>query len=115
MAESMIANHVSSPHHLAHDIRPLLYVAPNEKKRCLHVVPREHVEQMQRVRVVRTIVESQSQLLGSRLEPGKSPAIPLPTRPHTLIPSNNRGHSSTSSDDQAAQHVAIVNCFSVPL
>jgi hypothetical protein len=113
MAESMIANNVSCPHQLEGDIRPLLDIAPDQKKCCLHVVSSQNLQQTQGVWVVRTIVESQRQLPGSPLQPGKSPTIPLPGRSHGLVASrDSRGRSETCADDQATHNVAIVNCFS---
>ena len=113
MAESMIANHVSCLNQLTCDIRPLLHVAPDQKKCCLHVVPGQNLQQTQRVWVVRTIVESQRQLPGSPLQPGKSPTTPLPGRRHRLVASRDgRCCYETRADDEATHNVAIVNCFS---
>ena len=73
----------------------------------------QNLQQTQGVWVVRTIVESQRQLPGSPLQPGKSPTIPLPGRSHGLVASrDSRGRSETCADDQATHNVAIVNCFS---
>src|SRR5579863_10497107 len=74
MVERMIANNVSCPHQLTCDIRPLLYVAPDQEKCCLHIVPGQNLQQTQCVWVVGSIVESQRQLPGSPPQPSERPA-----------------------------------------
>src|ERR1700732_4573423 len=98
MAESMVADHVPGLSQLAHDIRPLLHVAPDKKKRCLHIMLGKGFEQAKRMRVIRTIVVSQRQLPASRFESGKRLPIPLPPRSHRLVAESNRRYRNTSPE-----------------
>ena len=115
MAESMIAEHVSGPSQFAYDIRPPIHVAPDEKKCCPDIVSGKNFQQTKSVRIVGTIVISQRQLLGSRLQPSERPAIPLPGWGHRLVAGNNGRCHNTSPEGEATHSAAIVNRFSVPL
>src|SRR5580692_8157376 len=107
MAESMIANDMPGLRQLESDIRPLLCVSPDQKKRRLRVVPGQNLQQTERVRVVGAVVENQRQLPASRSHSAKRSTVPLPGRRHGLIASGNRRCHGTSSEDEATHNARL--------
>ena len=61
----MVPDHVPSFHQFADNVGTLLYVAPDEEKCSMNVVPGQDFQQALSVRIVRTIIVSQGQLLRS--------------------------------------------------
>jgi len=59
MGEGMIADHVSPARNFPRDIRPLLHEAPDQKKSGPDVVFAQHIQQPQRVRIIRSIVKTE--------------------------------------------------------
>ncbi len=74
MRERVIADDVSCLRHRARNIGALLHVAADHEKRCSHIVLRQHVEQLQRVRIVRPVIVGQGDLLASADSSGKRPS-----------------------------------------
>ncbi len=96
MREGVIADDVSCLRHRARNIRALLQVAADYEKRRSHTVLGQHIEQLQRVRIVWPIVVGQCDLLASTDSSGKRPAIPLSCRRHGLV-ACGRGAAATAA------------------
>jgi hypothetical protein len=62
MSECVISDYVAASSNLSRDIGPLLHVFADLKERCMNVVLRKNVQQMESVRVVRAIVEGERKL-----------------------------------------------------
>src|ERR1700724_3186988 len=103
MVERVIANHVSGAYQLARNVWPLFHIATNKKKCRLHIVLGEHFQQTKSMRVVGTVVVSQGQLFGLRLQPGEGSSVPLPPRRHALVAPRDSGRSKTRTEDEATR------------
>ena len=86
MRERVIADDVSRLRHRARNVGALPYVAADHEERRPHAVFRQHIEQVQRVRIVRAVIVGQGDLLASAHTSGKRPPVPLTRRRHRLIP-----------------------------
>src|SRR5437667_7527450 len=107
MRKRVIANNVAALLHLQCDVGPLPNVASDHEKSRMNVVLRENIEQMQRVRIVWSVVKSQRNLLGPSRQATKGPAKPLACRRHGLISGGESGNASSSEDRN--EHSWIVN------
>src|SRR6267378_6555072 len=65
MRECMVPDQVAAFRDLYRDFRPLPRVPSDKKKRCDNVVLSQNIEQIQRVRIVRSIVKRECNLLRS--------------------------------------------------
>jgi len=108
MAEGVIADSMTRPHQLAHDVRPLSYETANDKKRRPHIMLGQNVQQTQRVRIIGAIVVCERQLLGPMAEPGEGAPVPLPRGRHSLVTSG-RCCPGTRDSGQDIEHEGIVN------
>ena len=109
MRERVVADDVSCLRHRARNIGALLHVASDHEERCAHAVLRQHVEQLQRVRIVRAVIVGQGDLLASSDSAGKCLPAPLSCWRHGLI-SRRRGCSSGGrQSNQSGEHDRIVN------
>jgi len=105
MRECMVPDQVAAFRDLYRDFRPLPRVPSDKKKRCDNVVLSQNIEQIQRVRIIRSVVEGQSNLLGSARQTVKRPPEPQASRRHRLV----SGSCSYCSGNGKAQHERIVN------
>ena len=62
MGKRVIADDVSRLRHRARNVGALPYVAADHEERCPHIVLRQDVKQLQRVRIVRPVVVCQREL-----------------------------------------------------
>ncbi len=58
----MVSNHVSGLYQFANDVRSLLHVAADQEKCCVDIVPGQHFQQAQGVRIVGPVIVSERQL-----------------------------------------------------
>jgi len=86
MGEGVIANDMSRLRYRARNIGKQLHVAADHEERRPHTMLRQHIEQLQRVRIVRPVIVGQGDLLAPSPEPRDRASIPLPSRRHGLIP-----------------------------
>ncbi len=66
MCERVVADDVSGLDDLTRNLGPLLHVASDQKKSCVHVVLGQYFQQAQRVRIVRAIVVGERELFRFR-------------------------------------------------
>lgn len=117
MRKSVIADNVPRVCNRACNVRPFTHKAANHKERRMHVMFRQHLQQTQRMRVVRSIVEGQRQLPGSHLAGshvvvsararGEGAPKPLSGRRHRLVAncaSRRRGRQS----DKSRKHKGMI-------
>ena len=77
MRERVIADDMSRLRHRARNIGTLLHVAADHEERRPRTVLRQHIEQPQRMRIVRPVVVGQGDLLAPRNPSSKCPPVPL--------------------------------------
>src|SRR4029077_15866049 len=99
MGEGVVSDNMSSPHQFTNDVRPLLHVAPDQKKRCMNIVPGQHVQQALGMGVFGPVIVSKRQLLGLAAWPGEGTAKPLAGRRHRLVARGGSGGSSGSGGE----------------
>ncbi len=75
MVPGVDANGVSGFDHCPRDLRPLLYEAPDEEKRRLHLMTIKHLHHLLGVGIVGTIVERQRQLTRPWFQANERPPI----------------------------------------
>ena len=71
MSEGVVPDHMSGLHQFANDVRPLLHIASDQKKRGVNIVPGQNVQQAQGVRIVGPIIVGERQLLRSAAQSGE--------------------------------------------
>jgi len=85
-----------------------MHVSSDQKKRSMSVVLGENIEQMESVRIIRPVVESQRDLLRASLTAAKSGSKPLAGRGKRLI-SGSGGPDQGCTGDSQSKHAGIVN------
>src|SRR5271166_4367000 len=85
MRYRVIADDVSRRRDGARDVGPLANITSDHEERRRHVVLRQHVEQVKRVRIVRPIIIGERNLLASTRAAGKCSPEPLSSRRHRLV------------------------------
>ena len=63
MTKSMVPDHMPLFRDLTHNVRSLVHVATDQKKRCSNVMLCQNREQVERVRIVRPVIESKRDLV----------------------------------------------------
>ena len=107
MSVGVVSDHVSGGRNAPRDIGALRDEASNEKKSRLNVVLAEHVEQMQRVRVIGTIIVCQRKLARIRAA-GNRCAKQLRLRRHGAIGIDSCSAGCGAGGNQQWQHGEIV-------
>ncbi len=77
MCERVIADYVSCLRYRARNVGALLHVAADHEERRPHTMLRQHIEQPQRVRIVRAVIVGEDDLLASRHSSSKRLPVPL--------------------------------------
>jgi hypothetical protein len=62
VTECVIADRVSALGNFSNDVRPLAHISPDQEKGCPHLVPGKHIEQLQRIGIIRSVVEGERNL-----------------------------------------------------
>src|SRR6185437_3369484 len=106
MSEGMVPDYVSTFGNFNRDIWPLMHIAADQKKSSMNVVPGKNIKQVESVRVVRSVVESECNLLRTALPTAESPPKPLASRRNRLISSTYQG--STGGSGREHEHGRIV-------
>ena len=102
MAECVIADRVSALGDFSNDVRPLAHISPNQEKRCPYLVPGKHIQQLQRVGIVRPVIEGERNLPRSRARPAKRSPKPLAGGRHRLVSGVDQGGSGRSGEPEHA-------------
>ena len=97
----LYADHVARLNDLANDFGPLPHVAADQKKSRVNSVLREHLQQAQRVRVVRAVVIGERELARAARQSGERASIPLAGRRHRLVAGDCDGGCGCGSESQA--------------
>src|SRR5690242_17223141 len=105
MREGVIGDYVSALLHFQCNVGPLANVAPDHEKRCLNVMLRQQVEQVQRMRIIGSVIECERHLLRSAWQTAKCSPEPLAPRSHGVIP---RKHCRCANAEHGNQHEMIV-------
>src|SRR5258705_8167381 len=113
MGEGVVSDNMSSLHQFTNDVRPLLHVAPDQKKRCVKIVPGQHVQQALGMGVVGPVIVSKRQLLGLAAWPGEGTAKPLAGRRQRLVARGGSGGSSGGGDDVGVHADRDCKCIAV--
>jgi len=108
MSEGVVPDSVTAFPNLGDDVRSLAHIPSNQKKRGLNAMPGENIEQMESVRIIRPVVESQRDLLRASLTAAKSGSKPLAGRGKRLI-SGSGGPDQGCTGDSQSKHAGIVN------
>ena len=103
----MIADDVSGVGDFAGNVGALADVASDHEEGRADIVPGEHVEEFQRVWVVRAVVVGERDLLASAGEAGERAAEPLAGRCHGLIAERDRSGRRGDSGEKG-KHGEIV-------
>src|SRR6185437_8555297 len=85
MREGVIGYYVSSVLDFQRDVGPQANVASDHEKRCRNVMLREHVEQIQRMWIIWSVIERERHLSGSARHAAKCPPKPLAPRSHRMV------------------------------
>ena len=107
MGECVVADGVAGLDDLTDEIRTLLNVCSNQKKSCMNAVPGEHIQQPQRMWIVRSIVVSEGELARTGSQSGEGVPVPLSGWRHGLIARGNRGRGGETCRCQS-EHGGIV-------
>src|SRR5258708_30637446 len=113
MGEGVVSDNMSSLHQFANDVRPLLHVAPDQKKRGVKIVAGQHVQQALGMGVVGSVIVRKRQLLGLAAWPGEGTAKPLAGRRHRLVARGGSGGSSGGGDDVGVHADRDCKCIAV--
>jgi hypothetical protein len=99
MSKSMVADHMSSLHHIPNNIGTLSHISPHQKKCRFDFMPGQNIQQLLRVRIIGPVVIRQSQLFRSAGQSRKRSSIPLASRRHRLITSRERRRDACRCED----------------
>src|SRR5438045_4035839 len=97
MGERVIPDGVSPLRNLKGDIRPLTHISTDKKKRGGNTVLAKNIQQIQRMGIIRAIVEGQGYLPRFGRQSTKRLAVPLTGGRNSLI--SGRGRSSSHPGD----------------
>lgn len=108
MSEGMVADYVSTLRNLGNDIRALANITADQKKRALSIMPPENIEQVERVRVIRPVVEGQRDLLRTSRTSAERASKPLAGWRKRLVSGGGRPNHGHTGDSKS-KHARIVN------
>src|SRR5436190_23699194 len=109
MGESMIPDGMAPLRNLKGDIRPLAYVSTDKEKRSGNTMLAENIQQIQRMGIIRAIVEGQGYLPRFGRQSTKRLAVPLTGGRNSLISGRGRSSSHPGDSGSKPQHAGIVN------
>src|ERR1700730_2477068 len=113
MGEGVVSDNMSRLHQFTNDVRPLLHVAPDQKKRGVKIVPGQHVQQALGMGAVGSLMLSKRQFVGLAAWPGEGTAKPLAGRRHRLVARGGSGGSSGGGDDVGVHADRDCKCIAV--
>ena len=94
-------------HDFAYDVGPLLDESPDQKESRPRIVPRQHFQQSQRVRIVWSIIVGECDLPGSLRQANERAPEPLPGRRHRLVARRSQQCRGTRAC-KFSKHAAIL-------
>ncbi len=109
MREGVIADDVSCLRYRARNFGALLDEAADHEKRRSHAVLGQHIEQLQRMRIVWAVVVGQGDLLASTDSTSECSSVPLTCRRHGLVACGRGSSGSGRESNESGKHERIVN------